>query len=54
MAAKMSVLGLILSPYPYLRSEMVRFPLPQRAPHLTEGENLVINNYYCVIGLDRA
>ena len=27
MAAKMSVLGLILSSYPYLRSAMVRFPL---------------------------
>ena len=26
MAAKMSVLGLILSSYPYLRSAMVRFP----------------------------
>ena len=26
MAAKMSVIGLILSSYPYLRSEMVRFP----------------------------
>ena len=27
MAAKISVLGLILSPYPYLGSTMVRFPL---------------------------
>ena len=27
MVAKISVLGLILSSYPYLRSEMVRFPL---------------------------
>ena len=27
MAAKMSVLGLILSSYPYLSSAMVRFPL---------------------------
>ena len=27
MAAKMSVLGLILSSYPYLRSAMVRFPI---------------------------
>ena len=27
MAAKMSVLGLILSSYPYLRSALVRFPL---------------------------
>ena len=27
MAAKMSVLGLIMSSYPYLRSVMVRFPL---------------------------
>ena len=27
MAAKMSVLGPILSSYPYLRSAMVRFPL---------------------------
>ena len=27
MAAKMSVLGLILSSYQYLRSAMVRFPL---------------------------
>ena len=27
MAAKMSVLGLMLSAYPYLRSAMVRFPL---------------------------
>ena len=27
MAAKMGVLGLLLSFYPYLRSAMVRFPL---------------------------
>ena len=34
MAAKMSVLGLILSSYPYLRSAMVRFPLPISADTL--------------------
>ena len=32
MAANMSVLGLILSSYPYLRSAMVRFPFYQHLP----------------------
>ena len=35
MAAKMSVLGLLLSSYPYLRSAMVRFPLSH--PFLPTG-----------------
>ena len=30
MAAKMGVLGLIMSFYPYLRSAMVRFPLIEK------------------------
>ena len=33
MAAKMSVLGLILSSNPYLRSAVVRFPLVQIGPY---------------------
>ena len=38
MAAKMSVLGRMLSSYPYLRSAMVRFPLLQVAGEVRVGE----------------
>ena len=49
MAAKMSVLGLILSFYPYLRSAMIRFPLifpiyraPQNTLHDKKGHLQVV------------
>ena len=40
MAAKMSVLGMMLSSYPYLRSAMVRFPLECLGMY-----------WYCPVGL---
>ena len=39
MAAQMSVLGLILSFYPYLRSAMVRFPLSELAFSSTSSQH---------------
>ena len=38
MAAKLSVLGLILSSYPYLRSALVRFPFKEEEK---EGEKSI-------------
>ena len=40
MAAKMSVLGLILSSYPYLRSAMVWFPLSTSGSGQTENTQI--------------
>ena len=42
MAAKMSVLGLILSSYPYLTSAMVRFPFDETHDkvYITRSQNM--------------